>query len=173
LLFLYHVYPRINSDLIVCSVEDDVEYTDSMNIKRIDHIGVVVDDLAKAKAFFVDFGFTIQGEAEEQSELLDKVVGMQGAKSQVVFLQAPNNQITLELTKFLRPANTPASNETHMYSRGIKHLAFVVENIEDVVATVKQKGWDVFVDVYNYENTYKLCYFRGPEGIILELVEEV
>ena len=144
-----------------------------MKIQRIDHIGVVVDDLEQAKAFFLDFGFTVQGEAEEQSELLDKVVGLKGAKSQIVFLQAPNNQITLELTKFLLPADEPAPKETFMYSRGIKHIAFVVENIEEIVATVKQKGWEVFVDIYNYENTYKLCYFRGPEGIILELVEQL
>lgn len=144
-----------------------------MKIKRIDHIGVVVEDIDMAKAFFLDFGFTIQGESEEQSELLDKVVGMKGAKSHIVFLQALNKQITLELTKFLHPADEPAPKETFMYSRGIKHLAFVVENIEDVVATVKKKGWEVFVDIYNYENIYKLCYFRGPDGIILELVEKI
>jgi catechol 2,3-dioxygenase-like lactoylglutathione lyase family enzyme len=144
-----------------------------MKIQRIDHIGVVVDDLAAAKAFFLDFGFTVQGEAEEQSELLDKVVGLQGAKSQIIFLQAPDNQINLELTKFIHPADEPTAKETHMYSRGIKHIAFVVENIEEMVAAVKQKGWDVFVDVYNYENTYKLCYFRGPEGIIIELAEQL
>lgn len=144
-----------------------------MKIQRIDHIGVVVDDLAEAKAFFLDFGFTVQGEAEKQSELLDKVVGMKDAKSQIVFLQAPNNQITLELTKFLCPADEPAPKETFMYSRGIKHIAFVVEHIENVVARVKGKGWEVFVDIYNYENTYKLCYFCGPEGIILELVEKL
>jgi catechol 2,3-dioxygenase-like lactoylglutathione lyase family enzyme len=144
-----------------------------MEIKRIDHIGVVVDNIEEAKEFFIDFGFTVQGEAEEQSELLDKVVGMKGAKSHIVFLQAPNNQITLELTKFLNPADEPAPKETNMYSRGIKHLAFVIENIEDVVASVKQKGWEVFVDIYNYEDTYKLCYFRGPDGIILELAEQL
>jgi catechol 2,3-dioxygenase-like lactoylglutathione lyase family enzyme len=144
-----------------------------MNIQRIDHIGVVVDDIVTAKAFFLDFGFTVQGESEEQSELLDKVVGIKGAKSHIIFLQAPGNQITLELTKFLNPASEPTPKEINMYSRGIKHLAFVVKDIEDVVATVKQKGWDVFVDIYTYENTYKLCYFRGPEGIILELVEEL
>jgi catechol 2,3-dioxygenase-like lactoylglutathione lyase family enzyme len=144
-----------------------------VKIQRIDHIGVVVDDIATAKAFFLDFGFTVQGEAEEQSELLDKVVGLKGAKSHIVFLQAPNNQITLELTKFLHPADEPAAKETHMYSRGIKHIAFVVEDIENIVATVKQKGWEVFVDTYNYENTYKLCYFRGPEGIIIELAEKL
>jgi len=144
-----------------------------MQIQRIDHIGVVVDDLAAAKEFFIDFGFTVQGEATEQSELLDKVAGVNGAQSQIVFLQAPNNQLALELTKFLNPADVPASQETEMYARGIKHLAFVVENIEEIVANVKQKGWDVFVDVYNYKDVYKLCYFRGPEGIIIELAEQL
>ncbi len=144
-----------------------------MKIQRIDHISVVVDDLAVAKEFFLDFGFTIQGEAEEQSELLDKVVGLKGAKSQIVFLQAPNNQITIELTKFLYPADEPAAKEIFMYSRGIKHIAFVVDHIEDIVTTIKQKGWEVFVDVYNYKNIYKLCYFHGPEGIIIELAEKL
>src|SRR6266704_1578293 len=144
-----------------------------MKIQRIDHIGVVVNDLAKAKAFFIDFGFTVQGEAEEQSELLDKVVGLKGAKSQIVFLQAPNGQINLELSKFLYPADKSGVQEHFIYSHGMQHLAFVVEDIEDIVATVKQKGYEVFVDTYNYENMYKLCYFRGPEGIIIELVEQL
>src|SRR6267378_2676736 len=132
-----------------------------MKIQRIDHIGVVVNDLAAAKEFFLDFGFTVQVEAEEQSELLDKVTGFKNAKSQVVFLQAPNGQINLELAKFLYPAGKSAIQENFIYSHGMQHLPFVVENIEDIVATVKQKGYEVFVDVYTYENIYKLCYFRG------------
>src|SRR6478609_8794077 len=100
-----------------------------MQIQRIDHIGVVVDDLEAAKAFFLDFGFTVQGEAEEQSELLDRVTGFKNAKSQIVFLQAPNEQINLELTRFLHPANKSGLQENFIYSHGMQHLAFVVENI--------------------------------------------
>src|SRR3954470_2509979 len=107
-----------------------------MQIQRIDHIGVVVNDLVAAKQFFLDFGFTVQGEAEEQSELLDKVVGIKNAKSQIVFMQAPNGQINLELTKFLNPADKSEVPENFIYSHGIQHLAFVVENIEDIVAVV-------------------------------------
>jgi len=143
----------------------------NMNIKRIDHIGVVVNDLAAAKAFFVDFGFTVQGEAEEQSELLDKVTGFKNATSRIVFLQAPNNQINLELTQFLNPADKAPQLENFIYSHGMQHLAFVVEDIESIVASMKQKGYEVFVDTYNYQDVYKLCYFRGPEGIIVELAE--
>src|SRR5213596_3490671 len=117
-----------------------------MKIQHIDHIGVVVNDLAAAKEFFLDFGFTVQGEAEEQSELLDKVTGFKNAKSQIVFLRAPNGQINLELAKFARPANKSAVQDNFIYSHGMQHLAFVVENIEDIVARVKQKGYEVFVD---------------------------
>lgn len=63
--------------------------------------------------------------------------------------------------------------ESQIYAHGIRHLAFAVEDIETVVASMKQKGYDVFVDVYNYQDVYKLCYFRGPEGIIVELAEEL
>jgi catechol 2,3-dioxygenase-like lactoylglutathione lyase family enzyme len=144
-----------------------------MKIQRIDHIGVVVNDLVAAKEFFLDFGFTVQGENEEQSELLDKITGFKNAKSHIVLLQAPNEQIHLELSTFLHPAGESAVPENFIYSHGMQHLAFVVENIEEIVATMKQKGYEVFVDTYNYENVYKLCYFRGPEGIIIELAEQL
>src|SRR4051794_26094596 len=122
-----------------------------MKIQRIDHIGVVVNDLAAAKDFFLDFGFTVQGEAEEQSELLDKVTGFKNAKSQIVFLQAPNGQINLELAKFLHPAENSPAQDSFIYSHGMQHLAFVVENIEDIVTIVKKKGYEILVDTYNYE----------------------
>jgi catechol 2,3-dioxygenase-like lactoylglutathione lyase family enzyme len=144
-----------------------------MKIQRIDHISIVVNDLAAVKEFFVGFGFTVQGEAEEQSELLDKVTGIKNSKSQIVFLQAPNGQINLELAKFLRPAGKSEIQDNFIYSHGIQHLAFVVEKIEDIVSSMKQKGYEVFVDTYNYKDIYKLCYFRGPEGIIIELVEQL
>lgn len=144
-----------------------------MKIRHIDHIGIVVNDLAAVKKFFIDFGFMVQGEAEEQSELLDKVTGFKDAKSQIVFMRAPNGQINLELSKFLQPTGKSGVKDNFIYSHGIQHLAFVVENIENVVAAMKRKGYDVFVDTYNYENTYKLCYFRGPEGIIIELAEKL
>jgi catechol 2,3-dioxygenase-like lactoylglutathione lyase family enzyme len=144
-----------------------------VKIKRIDHIGLVVNDLASTKKFFLDFGFTVQGEAEEQSELLDKVTGFKNAKSHVIFMQAPKGQINLELSKFLYPAGKSEAQENFIYSHGMQHLALVVENIEEIVATMKQKGYEIFVDIYNYKDMYKLCYFRGPEGIIIELAEQL
>lgn len=145
-----------------------------MKLKYIDHIGVIVNDLQAAKQFFLDLGFTVMGEADEQkSDLLDQVVGIKGAHSQIVFLQTPDGQTKLELTKFLKPAEEVAPAESVMYAHGYKHIALVVEAIDEMVAGLKAKGFDVFVDVYNYQNVYKLCYFRGPEGILVELAEEL
>ena len=144
-----------------------------MKLKYIDHIGVVVNDLRAAKQFFLDLGFTVQGEAEESSDLLDKVVGIEGARSQIVFLATPDGQTKLELTKFLNPADKAVPQESVMYGHGYKHIALVVEDIDSIVADLKAKGMDILVDVYNYQDIYKLCYFRGPEGILVELAEEL
>jgi catechol 2,3-dioxygenase-like lactoylglutathione lyase family enzyme len=144
-----------------------------MKIQQIDHIGIVVNDLSAAKEFFLDFGFTVQGEAEEQSELLDKVTGFKDAKSQIIFMTAPSEQINLELAKFINPAGKTDVPQSFIYSHGIQHIAFVVENIEDIVTAMEQKGYGLIIDTYNYKNAYKLCYFRGPEGIIIELAEQL
>jgi catechol 2,3-dioxygenase-like lactoylglutathione lyase family enzyme len=144
-----------------------------MKLKHIDHIGVIVNDLKAAKEFFLDLGFTVMGEADEKSELLDQVVGIKDAHSQIVFLEAPGGGAKLELTKFLNPAEEVAPTESVMYAHGYKHIALVVEGIDEIVEGLKAKGMDIFVDVYNFQNAYKLCYFRGPEGLIIELAEEL
>jgi catechol 2,3-dioxygenase-like lactoylglutathione lyase family enzyme len=144
-----------------------------MKLKYIDHIGVIVNDLEAAKKFFLDLGFTVMGEADEQSDLLDKVVEIKGAHSKVVFLQTPDGETKLELTKFLNPSEEVTPAESVMYAHGYKHISLVVEGIDEIVAGLKAKGFDIFVDVYNFQNVYKLCYFRGPEGLIVELAEEL
>jgi catechol 2,3-dioxygenase-like lactoylglutathione lyase family enzyme len=143
-----------------------------MKLKYIDHIGVIVNDLEPAKQFFLDLGFTVMGEADEKdSELLDQVVGIKGSQSHIVFLQTPGGETKLELTKFVNPSEEAKPAESQMYAHGYKHIALAVEGIDEIVANVKAKGMDVFVDVYNYQDTYKLCYFRGPEGLLVELAE--
>ncbi len=146
---------------------------EAVKLKYIDHIGVIVNNLAPAKQFFIDLGFTVIGEADETSDLLDKVVGIKDAHSQIVFLQTSDGQTKLELSKFLNPADEAAPQESVMYGHGYKHIALAVEGIDEIVEDLKAKGMDVFVDVYNYQNVYKLCYFRGPEGILVELAEEL
>lgn len=145
----------------------------TFKVHRIDHIGLVVHNFNEAKRFFEDFGFAVRGEQFEESELLDKVVGVKGAKSHIAFMEAPGAQINLELTEFIHPKTPSLPQANQIYTQGIQHICLAVDDVDGIVESVKDKGWELITDVINYENLYKLCYFRGPAGIILELAEKL
>ncbi len=142
-----------------------------MKIHRIDHVSVNVNDLPAAKAFFVDLGLEVEGEDELEGEWLDELLGLRGVKTALVFLRMPNGQAGLELVKYYRPSDEAGIQPASPNALGIRHIAFVVEDIEAIVAKLKKNGHELFGDIYNYQDTYKLCYVHGPEGIILELAE--
>ena len=144
-----------------------------MKIQRIEHVGVVVDDLPAAKAFFLDFGLEVQGEGEGEGELLDQVVGLYDAKTAFVMLGTPDGQAYIELVKFYTPSDEKGIQQSFANTLGIRHITFAVEDIEAIVAKLKKKGTEIFSEIQTYENMYKLCYVRGPEGIILELAEQI
>jgi len=144
-----------------------------MKIRRIDHVGVIVDDLPAAKAFFLDFGFEVQGEGELEGEWLDQIVGLNGVRTAFVMVGLSDGQANLELIKFYSPSDEKGILQTSANTLGIRHIAFVVGDIETIVAKLKKKGMEIFSEIQNYENMYKLCYVRGPEGIILELAEQI
>jgi catechol 2,3-dioxygenase-like lactoylglutathione lyase family enzyme len=142
-------------------------------VHNIDHIGIIVHNFDEAKAFFEDFGFITRGEQVEESELLDKVVGVKGAKSHIAFMEAPGAQINIELTEFIHPLTPRLIEPNHIYTQGIQHICLAVEDVDGIIESVKQKGRELITDVINYQNIYKLCYFRGPDGIIIELAEKL
>jgi catechol 2,3-dioxygenase-like lactoylglutathione lyase family enzyme len=144
-----------------------------MKIHRLDHIGINVVDLPAAKAFFLDLGLEVQGEAGLESELLSNVVALKGAKTEMVMMQTPDGEATLELVKFVRPSDEKGIQPSLANTLGMRHICFAVEDIEAIVAKLKKKGVEFFSEIQNYENVYKLCYLRGPEGIILELAEKI
>ena len=144
-----------------------------MKIHRIDHVGVIVSDLSAAKAFFLDFGLEVQGEGELEGELVDQVTGMNDVKTAIVMLGTPDGQANIELTKFYKPSDEKDIQQSFANTLGIRHIAFAVEDIEAIVAKLKKKGTEIFSEILTYENEYKLCYVRGPEGIILELAEKI
>jgi catechol 2,3-dioxygenase-like lactoylglutathione lyase family enzyme len=144
-----------------------------MKIHHIDHVGIIVNDLAAAKAFFLDFGLELQGEGEAEGELLDKVVGLNDVKTGYVFLRTPDGEANIELIKFYTPSNEKGIQKPFANTLGIRHIAFVVEDIEAHVARFKKQGVEVFSEIQHYEGGYKLIYVRGPEGIILELAEQI
>ena len=144
-----------------------------MKIHRIDHVGIIVNDLPAAKAFFLDFGLEVQGEGEVEGEWLERVVGLNDVKAACVMLRTPDGQANMELVKFYMPSDEKGIQQPFANTLGIRHIAFAVEDIEAVVAKLKKKGVELFSEIQNYENAYKLCYVRGPEGIILELAEQI
>ena len=144
-----------------------------MNIRRIDHVGIIVEDLPAAKAFFVDLGLEVQGEGALEGEWLDQIVGLNNVRTAYVFLGMPEGQANLELIKYYRPSDESGIQQPLANTLGIRHIAMVVEDIEAVVAKLKAKGQEIFGEIQNYEESYKLCYIRGPEGMILELAEQI
>ena len=144
-----------------------------MKIHRIDHVGVIVSDLSAAKAFFLELGLEVQGEGELEGELLDQVTGLNDAKTAIVWLGTPDGQAHIELVKFYTPSDEKGIRQSFANTLGIRHIAFAVEDIEALVATLKKKGTEIFSEIQTYENEYKLCYVRGPEGMILELAEHI
>ncbi len=144
-----------------------------MKIQRIDHVGINVNDLAAAKAFFLDFGFEVQWEGEMSGELLETVVALRDAKTSVAMIGLPDGQMNLELIKYHMPTDKRDVQRPFANTLGIRHIAFVVDDIDATIATLKKKGVEIFSEIQNYEDMYKLCYIRGPEGIILELAEPI
>ncbi|HEV3094287.1 MAG TPA: VOC family protein [Solirubrobacteraceae bacterium] len=144
-----------------------------MTIQRMDHVGIVVDDLADAVAFFVQLGLELQGEAPVEGDWVDRIVGLEGVRAQIAMLQTPDGHGRLELTKFHTPATEGGYQRAPANASGIRHIAFAVEDIEAVVAGLRARGAELVGELECYEESYRLCYVRGPEGIIVELAEQI
>jgi len=147
-----------------------------MKVNRIDHVGINVNDLAAAKAFFLDLGFELQGEGSLEGAWLDRIVGLNDVKTSFAFFGVPggqSSQANIELIKYHTPSDENGIPQTFANTLGIRHIAIAVEDIEAIVARLKEKGADTFSEIQNYEGIYKLCYVHGPEGIILELAEQI
>ncbi len=144
-----------------------------MKIKGIDHVGIIVKDLAAAKAFFVDLGLDVLGEWEVEGEpVVERVIGLANVKNAAVMLRVPGGQTNIELVQFFSPADEGGSQQLPANALGIRHISFAVEDIEAVVAKLKEKGTELFSEIQELAG-YRLCYVRGPEGIILELAEQI
>lgn len=143
-----------------------------MKVQCIDHVGINVRDLPAAKAFFVSLGFELLGEAEMEGEWLDLIVGLNGVKTAIAMLGAPNGGTNIELVTFFSPEDEQPPQQLSANALGIRHIALVVDDIDAMVARLQRSGTETFSPVQRYEDSYKLCYIRGPEGMILELAQE-
>lgn len=144
-----------------------------MSIQRMDHVGVIVSDLTAAVAFFVEFGLELEGKMTMESDLADRVTAVKSARSEIAMVRVPGGHGRLELIQYLTPEAHPGDSHAPANTLGLRHLAFEVDDIEDVLDRVRPHGAALVGEVVNYENSYRLCYLRGPDGIIIELAEKV
>jgi catechol 2,3-dioxygenase-like lactoylglutathione lyase family enzyme len=144
-----------------------------MTIQRMDHVGIVVDDLADATAFFVELGLELQGEWSAEGGPVDRIVGLEGVRTDCAMMATPDGHGQLELIKFRAPSGPGGDRHAPANTPGIRHLTFEVDDLDDVVARVRARGAELVGEVERYGDIYRLCYVRGPEGIIVELAERI
>jgi catechol 2,3-dioxygenase-like lactoylglutathione lyase family enzyme len=145
-----------------------------MTIRRMDNVLIVVDDLAAAIAFFAELGMELEGTTRVEGDYVDRTVGLDGVRADIVMMRTPDGHGRVELTKFHTPAairsephNAPAN------TLGIRRIMFAVDDIEDVVARLRTHGAALLGELAQYEDSYRLCFVRGPEGIIIGLAEQL
>jgi catechol 2,3-dioxygenase-like lactoylglutathione lyase family enzyme len=144
-----------------------------MTIERMDHVGVIVDDLEAAVAFFIELGMELEGEAAVQGRWVDRVCGLDDVRVDIAMVRTPDGNSKLELTKFHTPAAVSAGVNAPPNTLGLRQIMFAVDDIDDVLARLHAHGAELVGEVAQYEDIYRLCYLRGPEGIIIALAEEL
>ena len=144
-----------------------------MTIQRMDNVGIVVDDLEAAIAFFVELGMELEGEAPIEGRWVDRVVGLDGVRVDIAMMRTPDSHGRLELTKFHAPPATTAEPNAPVNTLGIRRIMFAVEDIDGVLARLHTHGAELVGELAQYEHSYRLCYVRGPEGIIVALAEQL
>ncbi len=144
-----------------------------MEIQRMEHVGIVVDDLAAATEFFVELGLELRGSGPVEGRWVDRVMGLEGVRAEIAMLQTPDGHGRLELTKFHTPSIQGGSRHAPANTPGIRHIAFAVKDIDAIVAGLRARGANLVGELERYEDRYRLCYLRGPEGIIVELAEQI
>ena len=142
-----------------------------MALKRMDHVGIVVDDLADAIEFFTEVGLALDGEWSAEDPRVDRIIGLEGVKADVAMMKTPDGGGQIELSKFRSPAHQGDDRQAPANAPGIRHLSFEIEDLDAVLDGLQARGAELVGEVLRYGDTYRLCYVRGPAGIIVELAE--
>lgn len=145
-----------------------------MTIKRMDHVSVVVDDLASAIDFFTTLGMELEGRMPVEGSSVDRLCGLTGVRADIAMMRTPDGHGRVELTKYRNPdpiAAEPAIAPPN--TLGLRQIMFAVEGIDETVARMRPHGAELIGEMVQYEDKYRLCYLRGPAGIIIALAEEL
>jgi catechol 2,3-dioxygenase-like lactoylglutathione lyase family enzyme len=139
----------------------------------MDHVGVVVKDLAGAIEFFEALGLERSSGGSVEGQEVDRIVGLEGVRSDLAFMRTPDGHSQIELTEFKSPGTAEGDPAAPANAPGLRHLCFAIDDLDVVLAGLQAKGAELVGEVVPYGNSYKLCYIRGPEGIIVELAEKL
>ena len=145
-----------------------------MTIQRLENVGIVVEDLGAATAFFVELGMELEGQTTVEGESVDRLVGLDGVRSDIAMMRTPDGHSRLELAKYHNPAAVSVEPENPPPNTlGLHRVMFAVDDIDDVVARLRTRGAELLGELVQYEDSYRLCYLRGPAGIIIALAEQL
>lgn len=145
-----------------------------MALKRMDNVGIVFEDLAAAVAFFEELGLELQGEMTVEGSWSDRIVGLKGQRVDIAMMRTPDGHSRLELMRFQKPKAVPVEpKHAPANALGIRRIMFAVDDIHDTIARLRKHGADLVGEVVQYEQSYLLCYLRGPEGVLIALAEEL
>jgi catechol 2,3-dioxygenase-like lactoylglutathione lyase family enzyme len=140
---------------------------------RFDHVGVVVEDLDAVAAFFAGLGFQPGGKMAVDGDIVDAINGLDGVRAEIVMVRTPDGTGTLELVKYLAPADDREPQPLPPNRHGFRHICIEVEDLDGIVERLREQGLDLVGEARDYGTSYRLCYVRGPEGLIVELAERI
>jgi catechol 2,3-dioxygenase-like lactoylglutathione lyase family enzyme len=142
-------------------------------IRRFDHIGITVADLDKVTAFFVGLGLEVEGRMFMEGEFVDTVIGIPDSRSEIVMLRPPDGGAGLELSSFVQPDHEPGSPAAMSTELGLRNVAFEVDDLPGILDRLAADGYGLVGGVGQYEDSWRIAYVRGPEGIIVSLAERI
>jgi catechol 2,3-dioxygenase-like lactoylglutathione lyase family enzyme len=143
------------------------------HIKHFDHIGITVADLDRATDFFVGLGLEVEGRTFVEGEFLDTVCGIPGSRTEVVMLRPPDGGTRLELSSFVRPDHVPGSPAAMANELGLRNVCFEVDDLLTIIDDLAAKGYGLVGGIGEFEDTWRMAYVRGPEGIIVALAQRI
>lgn len=144
-----------------------------MALKRMDNVGIVVEDLGETIEFFRELGLELEGQAMIEGEWAGRVTGLGDQHVEIAMMRTPDGHSRLELSRFLRPPVVADHRNAPVNALGYLRVMFTVDDIDDTLARLRTRGVQLVGDVVQYKNAYRLCYIRGPEGLLIGLAQEL
>ena len=142
-----------------------------MTVKRMDNVGIVVESLDTAISFFAELGLTLEGRAMIEGDWAERVTGLRPMRVEIAMMRTPDGHSRLEISRFLTPPTVADHRNAPVNALGYLRVMFTVDDIDETLARLSKRGAQIVGEVIQYEDSYRLCYIRGPEGLLIGLAE--